>query len=237
MKFFCMKLFNVNKNRILRTGIPILIVALLAFCIHYVFYSEDISKGLEENLIRLHVVANSNSDEDQALKIDVKNAIIEYMETKLKGSKDINESKRIINMNIDGIKKLVNEKIETYGKNYAVKIDIGEYPFPTKTYGDITLPAGNYQALKVLIGKGEGSNWWCVLFPPLCFVDVTHGTVPDSVKEELKNALTKEEYSIITAAESDKDIPVKIKFKILEFFQNSKMKFSGIISKIFNVSN
>jgi stage II sporulation protein R len=95
------------------------------------------------------------------------------------------------------------------------------------------LPAGHYQALRVVIGKGEGSNWWCVLFPPLCFVDVTHGTLPDNIKENLKNALTSEEYNIITSVDSDSEIPVKIRFKVVEFFQNSRIRFTGMISKIF----
>jgi len=212
-------------------------VVLLAFGIHFIFYSEHVAESLEQNLIRLHVVANSNSEEDQALKIDIKDTIVKYMGDKLKSSKNISESKQIINLNMDNIREIIDKEIKSCGKNYPVKINLGRYPFPTKSYGDITLPAGNYQALKVSIGKGEGSNWWCVLFPPLCFVDVTHGTVPESVKEELRNVLTNEEYKIVATTESDKDIPVKIKFKIVEFFQNSRMKFSGIISRIFKNTN
>lgn len=230
-------LSNLNKNTVLRFVISSLLVALLAFCIHCALYSDRVSRGLEKNIIRLHVVANSNSQEDQALKTDVKNAVIEYMGARLKGSNNINESKNVIDANIEDVRKLVCETIKANEKNYQVEIDTGVYPFPTKTYGDISLPAGNYQALNIKIGKGEGSNWWCVLFPPLCFVDVTHGTVPDSVKEELRNNLTDEEYGIITAADSNKDIPVKIKFKIIEFFQDSRIKISGIISRIFSTSN
>ncbi len=217
--------------------LTVIIVVLLAFGIHFIFYSDDVAKGLEKNLIRLHVVANSDSDEDQALKMNIRDTIVEYMGYKLKDSKNISESKQIVNTNMGNIKGLVNKEIKSYGKNYPVKISFGRYPFPTKTYGDITLPAGNYQAVNISIGNGTGSNWWCVLFPPLCFVDVTHGTVPESVKEELKNVLTDEEYKIVTTTESDKDIPVKIKFRIVEFFQSSKMKFSGIISRIFRNTN
>lgn len=231
------KLLNLNKNMIPRFVMSVLITALVTFCIYCALYSEKISRGLEENIIRLHVVANSDSQEDQALKTDVKNAVVEYMASKLKGSSDINESKEIIDANIENIRELVCKTIKTYEKNYQVEIDTGKFPFPTKTYGDISLPAGNYQALRIKIGKGEGSNWWCVLFPPLCFVDVTHGAVPDSVKEELRNNLTEEEYGIITTADSEKDIPIKIRFKIIEFFQDSRMKFSGLINKIFNSSN
>ena len=88
---------------------------------------------------------------------------------------------------------------------------------------------------RLVIGNGEGANWWCVLFPPLCFVDVTHGTVPDSVKEDLKDALTEEEYDILTSADEESDIPIKVKFKIVELFQDSKVKFTGAFNKLFNI--
>ncbi|NLC67717.1 MAG: stage II sporulation protein R [Clostridiaceae bacterium] len=228
---------NKNKNRVLRFATSALLVSLLASCIYCVLYSEKVSRGLEENILRLHVIANSDSQEDQDLKTDVKNAVLEYMSSKLEGSNDVNETKKIIEANIENIKELVCETIKARKKNYQVEISTGKFPFPAKTYGDISLPAGNYHALKIKIGKGEGSNWWCVLFPPLCFVDITHGTVPDSVKEELRDKLTEEEYSIITSAGSEKDIPVKIRFKIVEFFRDSRVKFSGLISKLFNTSN
>jgi stage II sporulation protein R len=158
------------------------------------------------------------------------------MKEQLINSKDIEQTRYIINTNIKKIIVLAKDEIEQQGRNYDVNVKLGSYPFPTKAYGDIALPAGNYQALRVVIGKGEGANWWCVLFPPLCFVDVTHGTVPDSVKESLKKALTTEEYSIIASAEYDNEIPIKIKFKVVELFQDSKIRFTGMINKIFNTS-
>lgn len=199
-------------------------------------YSEDLNKGLADNLIRLHVIANSDSPEDQALKRQVRDIILGYMKEQLNSSKDIEQTKYIINKNMSKITVMAEDEIVRQGKNYNVKTTLGSYPFPTKSYGDITLPAGNYEALRVVIGKGEGANWWCVLFPPLCFVDVTHGTVPDSVKQSLKTALTDEEYGIITSADNDKEIPIKIKFKVVEFFQDSKIKFAGMFSKIFSTS-
>lgn len=199
-------------------------------------YSEDLNKGLADNLIRLHVVANSDSKADQTLKRDVRDKILEYMEIKLSGSKDVDQTRFIINKNLEGIASLARGEIKRQGWDYDVKVSLGSYPFPTKSYGDIALPAGNYEALRVVIGKGEGANWWCVIFPPLCFVDVTHGTVPEPVKENLKKALTKEEYSIVTSADTEDEIPIKIKFKIVEFFQESKIKFNGLITKIFNTS-
>ena len=224
----------MNKSLLTKKGIYFTAVVLLSLLIYSVFYSDSVSKGLSENLIRLHVVAESDSLEEQALKLEVRDAIIEYLNPKFENIKDIYESREIIKNNISNITKIAQKTIESHGKEYPVKADLGYYPFPTKQYGDIILPCGNYQALQVVIGNGMGANWWCVLFPPLCIVDVTHGTVSESVKENLKDALTDNEYDIINSAKNEKDIPVKVRFKIVEFFQDSKIKLSGAISKLFN---
>ena len=217
-----------------KIGVTLIITASLVAGMLLNSYSEEVNKGLADNLIRLHVIANSDSPGDQALKRDVRDRVLDYMKLQLGGSKNVDETKAIINEKMDGIISVVKDELTRQGKDYDVRVSLGSYPFPTKSYGDIALPAGNYEALRVVIGKGEGANWWCVIFPPLCFVDVTHGTVPEPVKEDLKNALTDEEYSIVTSAETDEEIPVKIKFKIVEFFQDSKIKFTGLITKIFN---
>lgn len=224
-----------NAHRIgnaVRIGLTLVITACLVSTIFLNSYSSDVNKGLADNLIRLHVIANSDSSADQALKRDVRDAVLAYLKDRLKDSRDMEQTKYIINSNRESILTIARDEIKKYGSDYSVTANLGSYPFPTKAYGDITLPAGNYQALRVVIGKGEGANWWCVLFPPLCFVDVTHGAVPDSVKEELKKNLSSEEYSIIASADDDGDIPVKIKFKIVEFFEDSKIKLTGMISKM-----
>jgi len=228
------ELGNSQKNGILfKTVIVVALAALIIMGAYITTYSDDVNKGLADNLIRLHVIANSDTPEDQALKRDVRDVILNYMREQLKNSEDIEQTKFIINSRMKNIEQLAKSEISRQGREYDVNVMLGSYPFPTKVYGDITLPAGNYQALRVVIGKGEGANWWCVLFPPLCFVDATHGTIPDSVKQELKDVLSEEEYKIIASADNDKDIPVKIKFKVVEFFQDSKIKFSGMVSRIF----
>lgn len=222
-----------QRNDFIKLGVFLAVLVMLSSTLFFISYSEDINKGLADNLIRLHVVANSDSPEDQALKLRVRDSIIEYMEVQLKDSQDIEQTKFIVKENLSRIEDIAREEMQKNGKSYEVKADLGTYSFPTKLYGDITLPAGNYQALRVVLGKGDGANWWCVLFPPLCFVDATHGTVPDSVKQDLKNALSEEEYRIITTADTDEDIPIKVRFKVVEFFQESKVKFSGMVSKVF----
>lgn len=228
-----------NLNRVAYRVKGILIVLLLTAVIIAVllmnFYTENMNRGLSENLIRLHVIANSDSPEDQALKRDVRDAVLSYVQHGLGNSKNIEQTRTFINSEMDGITAIAKDTITSHSEQYSIKTNLGSYPFPTKVYGDITLPAGNYQALRVVIGKGEGANWWCVLFPPLCFVDVTHGTVPDSVKTDLKEVLSDEEYSIITTADEESDIPIKIKFKIVELFQDSKVKFASTLNRLLKV--
>lgn len=226
------------KNRkLIRVG-AITLLSLLLTCMLVVnSYSEDVNKGLADNLIRLHVLANSDSAQDQQLKRDVRDIVIAYMKPRLAQSRDLENTKYIIKSNMTNIEKLAREEILRQGKDYTVQVMLGSFPFPTKSYGDVTLPAGYYEALRVVIGKGEGANWWCVLFPPLCFVDATHGTVPDSVKQELKSALAEDEYNLITATDNEEDIPVKVKFKIVEIFESSKMKVASLFNRIFGAGN
>ena len=218
---------------IIKISIAVLLLVVLAAWIISYTYAEDVNAGLSQNLVGLHVVANSDSAPDQALKLKVRDAIIEFMKDKLANSKDINETRAIINANLENIEKVSSKIIKENNSSYGVKASMGNYSFPTKTYGDIALPAGEYQALKVVIGDGAGANWWCVLFPPLCFIDATHGTIPDSVKQDLKTSLSAEEFKLITTSDSSEDIPVKIKFKVVELFEGSKVKVTGAVNKMF----
>ena len=115
-------------------------------------------------------------------------------------------------------KQVALDTIKNEGYSYNVKINIGNFEFPTKQYGDISLPAGYYDALRVEIGEAKGRNWWCVMFPSLCFIDVSSGIVPEESKEELQNVLSDEEYSIIS---DNSDNGIKLKFKLIEFFANN----------------
>ena len=212
---------------------PVL-AAVLVFCIHGVnSYTESVNDGLAGSIIRLHVIANSDSAADQELKRNVRDAVLACVREIVKDSGNIKETESIIREKIGDISAAARKTVLDSGRDYEVKTELGWFPFPTKAYGDIILPPGVYQALRVVIGKGEGSNWWCVLFPPLCFVDVTHGIVPDSVKEELKEVLSDEEYSIVTSSYDESDIPVKIRFKIVEMFQDSKIRLADAFEKLF----
>jgi len=193
-------------------------------------YSNSVQADLAHNLIRFHVVANSDSPEDQELKLKVRDRIIREMKEQFDDSGNIDATKEKIHRQLKYIEEIAQDEVRKHGKDYPVKADLGIYPFPTKVYGDVTLPAGNYEALRVVIGEGSGANWWCVLFPPLCFVDATHGKLPESSKAQLKGVLTEEEYEIITSADPDSEIPVQIKFKIVEWWQKSKLKIQTALN-------
>lgn len=224
--------FNSRLRPALKLTSSILALLILISLLICNSYSDEFNKNLSDDIIRLHVIANSDTPEDQALKRSVRDVVLKYMKEHLKLDSSLKDAKDILNKDMDKITSIAKEEVSRWGKNYPVKSMLGNFPFPTKTYGDIALPAGNYQALRIVIGTGEGANWWCVLFPPLCFVDATHGTVPDDVKVKLKNCMSEDEYQVITSTNND-DIPVKVKFKVMEFVNGSKIKISSFFNKVF----
>ena len=150
-------------------------------------------------ILRFHVRANSDTEEDQALKMAVKEDVVTMLKPLLEDCADVSESKQVIVANLQSIYTTAVNTITEQGYDYPVKVYVTEEEFPAKTYGDLTFPAGKYQALRVDIGKAEGQNWWCVMFPPLCFVDESTAVVDANGKEMLKENLTKEEYEALFA--------------------------------------
>ena len=196
-----------------------LLIVLISFIILSAYsYAGAINEDLSNNVFRLHVIANSDSNEDQDLKYKVRDKLIEYMKSLTTNISSKEEVIKIANNHISDFESIAKEVITENGFDYDVKVEIGNFSFPTKQYGDISFPAGFYDALKVEIGNAKGQNWWCVMFPPLCFVDVTSGIVPEESKENLQDNLGEEEYDIISNTE-DSEI-VNFKFKIVEFFEN-----------------
>lgn len=186
-------------------------------------------KQYKQKMIRFHVLANSDSPQDQALKLKVRDQIIEEMNPKFEGSKSLDQTRDIIKENIKNIEAIAMEEIKKNNSNYTVKATLADVDFPTKNYGCITLPAGSYEALRVVIGKGEGANWWCVLFPPLCFIDMKNGLTNEKTKKEMRNVLTEEEFKMISTASSEDRIPIKLKFKTVEILEQAKSKLDKVV--------
>ena len=201
--------------------ILISILFVLFFIISATSYANTITNSLSDTFFRLHIIANSDSANDQELKLKIRDEIIKYMNSLI--SKEENLSKQniinICNDNLIEFENIAKKVILDNGLNYPVKASISNSLFPTKEDGNISLPAGNYDALKIEIGNASGQNWWCSLFPPLCFIDISSGIISEEGEEYLKENLSSEELSVVT--EDSKD--VKLKFKIIEFLNNKNI--------------
>lgn len=173
----------------------------------------------KEKLIRFHVLANSDLKHDQDLKLKVRDAVVEYLRYDLEKAKNINESEKIIKSKYNEIENVARKIIKDNGYNYDVSVKLDYSEFPTKQYSNVVLPQGEYKALKVVIGEGKGQNWWCVMFPPLCFVN-EKAYIDDKTDKKLQNILTEEEYDFITCNSEKEMTRVKVKFKLAEIMDN-----------------
>ncbi len=159
-----------NRTLIEQCLVTFALVVVMGFVL-FSTYEETEAAAVNEydGIIRLHVIANSDSVTDQNLKLKVRDAVIEEV-GKLESSKDINESRDWLKSHLDDLEDTAEEVIVENGCNYKASAELGVRWIPEKTYGDMYFPAGNYEALTITLGKGEGQNWWCVLFPPLCLI-------------------------------------------------------------------
>ncbi len=205
--------------------------------------SDNVSiEDISGKLIRFHVIANSDSEKDQNLKLKVRDKVLEYVQPLLKDSKNIEESREILNRENEKVLEIAREVIKENGYDYSVESTLDKENFPVKTYGNITLPQGKYEAYRIIIGTGEGQNWWCVMFPPICFVDITKGEVAyEETEEEMKKVLDDEEFNMVdntnsenvssekieeikevsdALADNTEDDNIVIKFKIEDILKN-----------------
>lgn len=164
---------------------------------------------LAEKVVRLHVIANSDSDADQALKLQVRDRVLERAEALLRQCESRQDAEKLLESRLFELRRIALEEIRDNGFDYDAVVRLTEMDFPTREYDSFTLPAGKYLALRVVIGEGAGRNWWCVVFPPLCAV--ASADVPASA---LAAGLSEEQVGLIT--ESDGYI---IKSKLVEFWE------------------
>lgn len=181
---------------------------------------------IKDKLIRFHVIANSDTDEDQNLKLKVRDKVVEALSEKLSNVNSLEEAENVLEENIDYVNEIAKEVIEENNYTYEVTTMLSYENFPDKVYGDCVFPQGNYEAFRVIIGEGKGQNWWCVMFPSLCFVDESKNSVDSSdLKEEIENIEPKNNETINEDKEKNKESSnvkngVKFKFKIVEVINN-----------------
>ena len=196
---------------------------ILFFITQAYSYSETISTSLDSKILRLHIVANSNSYQDQIFKLKCRDAIINYLNTNISPSNYTKEYiTSFLSNNINNIYEICNQLALQENLNLSFNIKLSKEYFPTKQYSNILLPSGIYDSLKIEIGKTKGNNWWCSLYPPLCF---TESSTLISETESLSNlnsisssTLSNEEINLISKSNINTDI--KFKFKIIELFNS-----------------
>ena len=192
-------------------------IITIVYIVHpYIYESRSEYEAINNKLIRFHVIANSDYPEDQDLKLKIRDKILEEMGDEFARSTSVEDSRQIIEANINRIVDLAKGEIAKSGKGYDVIATLGQDKFPTKSYGDLTLPSGEYEALKVVIGEGKGKNWWCVMFPPLCFVDITHSRTTANMNE------------IVDGGNKNGKQEIKLKSKVVELFEKTKTKFAKL---------
>ncbi len=201
------------KKRIFKIEASVLAALLIAFALNISSFSAE-CRNIRAKMLRMHVIANSDSSDDQALKLKVRDAVLAEGKDIFDGSVTADQAMAKILPETERLRQAALAVIEKEGRDYDVKITVGNEFFATRTYDDcVTLPAGYYTAVKVIIGEGKGRNWWCVMFPPMC--------LPAAVKEcEVSDVLNENETEIVEGGEK-----YRFKFKIVEIFEKFSEKF------------
>ncbi|HAA90402.1 MAG: Stage II sporulation protein R [Thermoanaerobacterales bacterium 50_218] len=179
-----------------------LLVVLVGWICSLKFFIASRKAYTPDNLIRFHVIANSNNPHDQETKYRVRDALMNFLEDKFKSVSTCEEAYKVVASEKEELLRLASAAVADTGSSYPVRVDIGEHVFPTRAYGKLVLPAGKYQAVKVILGNGEGANWWCVLFPPLCFVDVSGEATETSEARETFSSVRMRLYDWLQKSES-----------------------------------
>lgn len=224
--------FMNDKNRMKSfvTGFMKILAVVLVICI---VYSITTQKSIADNVVRLHIIAASDSDKDQELKLKVRDAILTHIRDEYPDGATKEETAEYLKDNLDKIEQIAKAVLEENGCQDNVKARYGVFPFPTKGYEGVVLPAGMYEAVRVEIGEAKGRNWWCVMFPPLCVADANSLKFDEQAMSQLKRELGPDNYSLITDIASKSNMEVKIKFRIVELFQNSRIKLAELMSHLF----
>lgn len=184
----------MKQKRDLFLCITCLLLALLFSMSEERNAEEAMAARIAPEILRFHVLANSDSTEDQNLKLKVRTMLLNTIYEEMGENASLEETKKYVRSHKNRLEKKAETYMKTLGYDYPAHMELATTYFPTKTYGDMVFPCGNYEAVRVKIGEGKGRNWWCVLYPPLCFVDSSYAVVPDTSKEILRESLDPSDY-------------------------------------------
>lgn len=195
---------KTNKSTLL---IKSAVIAFVLTVIYSVIPFQAVCAEIPNDVFRFHILANSDSEEDQALKLKVRDKVLEKTKILFDTANSKSDAEEFVKANLETIEKIAQNEVYKNGYNYPVKAEVVNMHFDTRYYESYTLPSGMYDALRITIGNAKGHNWWCVMYPSICISTVDEG------KERAKDALSDDEYSVVT------DNKVEYKFFIVELFQ------------------
>lgn len=203
------------KNYVKKNGIGIIggTVVLLFYIWTVVLGNDPLQPSIASKILRFHVLANSDATCDQAVKEEVRDAVGAYLQPLLEEAESLEETKQIVSGHMEQVVGVAKQTLENKGFDYDVSARIAHIDFPEKTYGAYTFPKGTYEALQIVIGEGRGQNWWCVLYPNMCFKGSVFEVIEEEASESLKEVLNPWEYADVF--DSGK---VEFRFKFLEYF-------------------
>ena len=192
----------MKKNYIASNSAVIAAIMAISLLISGIFTAVSSEKHIEESLVRLHILANSDSELDQQLKLRVRDAVLASSDELFEPYSSSEEAEEALSGQLDKIKAIADSTLAENGCDDRTVCEITSMDIDRREYGEYTVPAGRYTALRITIGEGKGLNWWCVMYPTLCFVDSTYQIVPGESKEKLKKCLTEEEYNSLLDGEN-----------------------------------
>jgi len=206
-----------KKNIVISISVAAVITILLTVMFSVKVYADKVQKNIADKVLRLHIVAESNSYENQKIKLEIRDEIINLLKEDMKNVKTKEESIEIIEKRYDDIIKTAKNVLAERKMDKNVSVDISKTMFPSRNYGNIRLPAGTYDSINIKIGKAEGRNWWCIMYPSFCFDE--NGLINYSANN-LKNILTESEYNVI-----NNDGKLNIRFAVVDFVKSIENKF------------
>ena len=182
---------------------------------------QELQEGIAQKVLRFHVLANSDSEEDQALKLAVRDAVGEQMAGLLAGAETKEACEELVEAHLEEIEQTAEAVLAAEGCSYEVHASIGETDFPVKTYGSYTFPEGTYEALNVVIGEGAGHNWWCVMYPNMCFAGSVYEVTDEGTEETLREILSEEEYRAVLSS-GNYEVHFKYLSFLLDYFDENR---------------
>ncbi|HHY63413.1 MAG TPA: stage II sporulation protein R [Clostridiaceae bacterium] len=206
---------------------------LLAVLLLCVLYGGTTQGKIAGSVVRLHIIANSDDPADQELKLKVRDAILTHMQEKYPDGADRDEAAEYLKNSLPEIRRIATGVMRENGSDKPVNVKYGVYSFPTREYDGLTLPAGMYEAVRVELGEAKGQNWWCIMFPPLCVADASSLNMDEDAMGQLRRELGDYNYRLITDYHDKGNIPVRIKFRIIELIENSRIRLAELISRLF----